>query len=567
MITAMGPYSFGPFSLDPVRCVLSRGKDVLPVGPKAVALLLALVERAGEPVTKDELLERVWSDSFVEEANLSVQVSTLRKAIGVQPDGRPWIETLSRRGYRFIGDVTRSAAQTPRSLAVLPFTSVNPQPDEDYLGTGLADALITRLSAIGGIVVRPTTAILPYAKGDRPARQAVRELGVGCALEGRFQREGQRIRLTAQLVGGEGGVLWAGTFEEPFTNLLDLQDRLAERLAGALSLRWGSEEEDWAQRRRPSNEAAHHAYLRGRYFWNKQTDPWLERARDAFQEAIAADPSHAPSHAGLADAYTMMGIYGRLRPDDLRARAGQAAQRGIEIQPDLPEGHLALAFARLFGDWDWDGAEQHLRRAVDLAPRVSAHRQWFGLFLGLRGKTVRAMAELVRARSFDPLSLTAHTALSVLHYLTGRSADAMAEPDGALDLEPDFAFGHWARALAYFQQGEFSKAIAAQQRVVDLAGRGPLMVSLLAQFNAAAGLHDEARRLMATLAPAADVYVSPYRVASVELLLGDRDAAFAQLDRGCAERDPLMVLARVDPTLAPLRNDKRYARVLRCVGG
>jgi DNA-binding winged helix-turn-helix (wHTH) protein/tetratricopeptide (TPR) repeat protein len=560
---------FGPFALDAAKRALWRGEELLAVGPKAVDVLACLVERAGELVTKDELMARVWPDTFVEEANLSVQISALRKALGDQENGQPFIETLPRRGYRFLGTVDRAGAPAPpRSLAVLPFQALEARPEEEYLGVGLADAIISRLATLGQILVRPTSAVTKYAKRDRDAARVARDLGVDVVLDGRIQRDGERVRVTVQLVrAADGTIAWAETFDETFTHLFRVQDALAAQLARALALRVGAAEEARLTEGATQNSEAYQAHLRGRYFWNKLTPPWLLKAREAFARAVALDPTYARAHSGLADSDVVLAIYGELPPGEALTRARAAAERALELDETLAEAHISLAYVHVFADWSAGEAERHLKRAVALNPRSAGARQWRAIFLALTGRLIEAMADILTAQELDPLSLTVHTNLGLQHYLGGQTEEELEQHQKTLDLEPDFAIGHWACGLAYAQRGDYRQAIAAQERAVELTGGSPLMKTALARYLALGGQVPRARALLDELTALAKTrYISPYRLATILSALGQGDAAFEALERALADRDLWLVWLAVDPMINDLRQDPRFPDLVRRVG-
>jgi TolB-like protein len=339
-------FEFGPFRLDAAKRVLWRAGRIVPLPPKTLDVLVALVEQEGDVVTKDELMRRVWPDTFVEEANLSVNVSALRKALGQRPGGGPYIETVSRRGYRFTALDGRGGADLP-TLAVLPFIALRGGKDDLYLGAGLADALITRLGGTGRVVVRPMSAVLKHA--ERDPREAGLDLRVDAVLEGKIQRRGPRIRVTVQLVPISGATRsWAETFDEDVTNVFAVQDRIAEQVAGALDLRLGAPERERLTRRHTEDALAYQSYVKGRYFWARFTGEWLEKAIGFFREAVEKDPGFSLPHAGLADAYLILGFSGLVSPKEAWPLAGAEARRALAIDETLADAHVSLAYVHLF---------------------------------------------------------------------------------------------------------------------------------------------------------------------------------------------------------------------------
>jgi DNA-binding winged helix-turn-helix (wHTH) protein/tetratricopeptide (TPR) repeat protein len=558
-----GVVEFGPFRLDGSRLLLWRREELVAVTPKALELLAVLVEQQGQVVAKSELLERVWPDTFVEEANLSVNVSALRKALGSQEDGRPYIETVSRRGYRFVGKA-QAVASAIRVLAVLPFLPLEPGHGDETLGVGMADALITRLGRVGQVVVRPTAAVLKYAAAPPDLREIGRELKVDAVLSGRIQKAGDRIRVTVQLVEtAEGSTAWADGVDAKAAEIFDLEDAIAERLAAALTLRLSAGDRARLTRQGTRNADAYRAYLRGRYLWNKLTGLWLERAREAFEEAIGRDPDFALAHAGLADALTLLVFYGLAPGKEVWPRARAAAERALALDPELAEAHVSLAYARLFGEWGWREADAGLRRAVELSPASAVVRQWRALYLGMVGDFPGALAEIQRALELDPLSLTIGTNAGFQAYLAGQLEGEVEQHLRLLELEPDYALGHWGLGLAYEQKGMYEEAVAAARRAVSLSGGSDLIKANLGRACALAGRTQEARELLGELEARG---VSPYRLATVRLALGEKESALSDLERACRERDHWMVWLKVDPMLESLRSEEVFDDLVDRVG-
>jgi DNA-binding winged helix-turn-helix (wHTH) protein/tetratricopeptide (TPR) repeat protein len=556
--------SFGPFRLDAARRVLWREGEVVPLTPKAVDVLAALLQRPGQVVTKDELMRQVWPETFVEEANLTVHVSALRKELRRTAGGKADIETLPRRGYRFVGEEPRTAPTALRSLAVLPFTSLEAAAD-DPLPVGMADALITRLGRSGQVLVRPTSAVLRYAGAKSDAVASGKELGVDAVLEGTLQRAGGRVRASARLLSvAEGTTLWADTFEEATDDLFRLQDALAARLAQALAVELGSTRGRGGPRVHPE---AYRDHLRGRYFWNKLTGPWLRKARAAFQAAVDRDPAFAPAWSGLADTDMMLALFGLRPAEEALGQARQAAARAVELDADLAEAHVSLGYARLLRDWDWTGAGSELRRALELSPASAEAHQWHGLFLAMSGRFPEAMGEIERAQELDPLSLTVNTNAGFQLYLRQQLQPEVAPHQRTLELDPDYAAAHWALALAHAQQGRYDEAIAEHQRALELFGGGLLMKALLARTYALAGRRAEAEGVLRELERAPAQEVSPYHLALVHAALGDHERAFASLEEAARRRDHWLVWLQVDPPLEPLRSDPRFDALVRRVSG
>jgi DNA-binding winged helix-turn-helix (wHTH) protein/tetratricopeptide (TPR) repeat protein len=556
-------FEFGPYRLDARRRLVWRQEVLLEVPPRAVELLAALVGEAGEVVPKEELLRRVWPDTFVEEANLSVNVSILRKALGDQPDGRPWIQTVPRRGYRFVGPV-HAQAEAPRSLAVLPFSSLGPEEDH-ALALGMADALITRLAATGRVAVRPTGAVRRFAAAEVDPVEAGRQLGVDAVLDGRLQRSGTRLRLTLQLVPTRGGApLWAERFDEEITHVFDVEDRVAERVAVALVAELSAEERQRLGRRPTASLEAYQAYCRGRFFWGRFSRPWIEKAMQCFHEATTHDPRYALPHAGLADAFLIAGFAAALPAREAWALAEASSRQALALDDGLPEPHVSAGFLRLLQDWDWEGAERELRRAADLAPASPAPHHWLGFLLDLRGRREEAALSLRRAEELDPLSMVVSALVGLHHALGGDHEAELAHARRTLELDPHQFLGHWAVGGALQNLGRHEEAVAEHLMARDLAEGTGFMEPVLARSLALAGRADEARARLAA-GEASDV--SPYQAATVHLALGETERAFELLAAAADRRDPWIVLLPVDPMMKPLRGHPGYAALVRRVRG
>jgi len=556
---------FGPFRLDAAKRVLWREGRIVPLPPKALDLLVALAEQRGDVVTKDELMKRVWPDTFVEEANLSVNVSALRKALGEQANGRPYIETVSRRGYRF------AALETPTdglpTLAVLPFIALSRGKDDAYLGAGLADALITRLGGTGKVVVRPTSAVLKYA--GRDPRRAGRELQVDAVLEGKVQRSGSRLRVTVQLVALRGGApSWTETFDEDVTNVFEVQDRIAEQVARALDLRLGAPERERLTRRHTDDAEAYQAYLKGRYFWSRFTGEWLERSFGFFREAVEKDPGFSLPHAGLADAYLILGFSGLVSPREAWPLAGEEARRALAIDDSVSDAHVSLAYVLLFQDWDWRRAGAELDRAVALSPSSPAPRQWRGLYLDMLGRFDEAASEIARAQELEPLSLVGALLTAFQSDLRRDPTRELQDCRKAVDLDPSHFVGRWALGLAFQHQGRHLEAVAEHRKALKLSGGSILMKPVLARSLALAGRPAEARKILKELERAnRETRAGSYAIATVRLALGDPEGALAALEAATEERDPWVVWLKVDPMLEGLRGQRRFDSLLRRVFG
>ena len=591
-------YEFGPFRLDPERPCLLRGDEQIPLTPKALELLLILVRNSGRLVEKEELLKAVWPDTFVEEGNLSVTVFMLRRALGESADERRYIETVPRRGYRFVEGVrevggeaaglvvrrrTRSqvvieeeetedeaapppARKGPPTLAVLPLKPLRPEAADEYLGLGMADALITKLGNIKRIIVRPTSTTLKHALAEQDPQAVGERLGVDTVLDGRIQREGDRIRVTVQLVNvGDGATLWAEKFDTQFTNIFGLQDSVSEEVARALMHKLTGEEQRLLAKHFTDDTAAYQLYLRGRYHWNQWTEEGMKKAIESFGRAIEADPGFALAHAGLADCYAF-GIL-PLPPQEAAPKAKEAALRALELDAMLAEAHTSLAYVKHSYDWDWAGAEMEFRRAIELNPNYAHAYHMYSHCLVTMNRLDDSLAASRRACQLDPLDVEMSAHL-IFHYNAARQfALAIEQGRKTVEMDPNFHEARLFLGRALVHRGMYAEAIAELERAVELSGRRTFTLAGLGYACAVAGQRERAEKIAAELeARFEQSYVPAYYIAQVHAGLGDRERAFSWLERAYADRDSLLVNAGVDPHLDSLRSDSRFVDLSRRIG-
>jgi DNA-binding winged helix-turn-helix (wHTH) protein/TolB-like protein/Tfp pilus assembly protein PilF len=602
-------YAFGPFVLDTRERRLLRDGVAVPLTLKAFDLLLVLVENQGHLVPKDELMRRVWPDAAVEENNLTVTISALRKALDEGPTDRQYIETVPRRGYRFVADFralppsqpaleTAPGSRTPRtralvalgalvlaglaasvvvwkrstpgavpvrSIAVLPFRSLTN--DGEYLGLGMADALITRLGATRQLPVRSTGAVQRYAVAGVDPLVAGRELQVDAVLEGSIQTAGDRLRTTVRVLHvSDGSTLWSGTFDERLTDIFAVQDQVSQRVAEALALQLTEAQKGLLTRRDTSNSEAYQLYLRGRFFWNKRSREGFERGASYFRQAVEKDPAYALAYSGLADSHIGTAFYHYAAPHKVMPLARTAALKALEIDPSLAEAHTSLAHLKANYEWDWGESERLSRRAIALEPGYATGHQWFGIHcLAPRGRLEEAIAETRSARQLEPLSAVFNAFVGATLFFARRYDEAVEEFRKTIEIHPDFGVAHWYLGRAYLQKGRHREALAELREAVTLSGGSPLMKGTLGVGHALAGDHAAATGTLSELETLrADSYASALDIAAIHAALGDREQAFRWLGQAEAERSFHLIYLKVWPELDPLRADPRFkALVLR----
>jgi TolB-like protein/Flp pilus assembly protein TadD len=461
---------------------------------------------------------------------------------------------------------SQPAQPTPASvktIAVLPFKPLGQSEDDQLLGLGMADALITRLGNVGPVVVRPTSAVRKYTSLDQDPAAVGRELKVESVLEGSVQRAGDRVRVTVQLVGVQGGApLWSGKFDEQFTDIFAVQDAISEHVAEALTLQLTGEERGRLNKRYTENTEAYVLYLKGRYYWNKRTREGTTKSLEFYDRAISLDPNFALAYAGLADSY--YGLSDQyLPPQEVMPKARAAAQKALEIDNDLAEAHVSLGVVLMYYDWDWAGAEKEFTQAVRLNPRYALAHHHYKSFLMRMGRQEEAAREAALAHELDPTSLVIAANLGLPYYY-GRDYDkALDYFRAASDMDPNFYFAHLFQGWAYEQKGQFAEAVQEFETCRRLDD-SPIIIGSLAHAYAVSGRRAEARALLSELQRTeSGRFVDPYYLAVVYAGLGEREQAFEQLDRAYRARDETLTWLKIDPRLDPLRADPRFADLLQ----
>jgi len=455
-----------------------------------------------------------------------------------------------------------------KSIAVLPFKPLVEQSRDEALELGMADTLIARLSNIREISVRPVSAVRKYAGLEQDALAAGREQKVDAVLEGNLQRSGENLRVTVRLIQvHDESALWAGQFDEKFTNIFAVQDSISERVAGMLSLTLTGQEKERLKKQHTENTEAYELYLKGRYHVNRLTDDGFLKGLEYFQQAIGKDPNFALAHAGLAGSYNALGGFNVRPPKEVYPKARSAALTALNLDPLLTQAHTELATVNLTFDWDWAGAEREFKRAIELNPSDSDAHYYYSYYSAFLGQFDNAIAEMRKAQELDPVSLVKLAGLAQVLLIARRYDEGLEQCRKALEMDPDLGFAHWLLGLAYMYKGSYEPAILALQKSIPLSGDSPDEAASLAQAYALSGRRTEARKILEVWKEQAkSKYVSPGTIAVLCFLLGDKDQAFVLLEKAYAERDNMVVLLKVEPMFDPLRSDPRFTNLLRRVG-
>ena len=625
-------YEFEGIRLDPVRRVVSTAAGPLRLNSKAFETLLLLVRNRRRVMSKDELLQALWPDTFVEEVNLAQNISALRKVLGEAPGENRFIATIPGKGYQFVCNVrqidqapvepapssstepaspdpaalapqlalarasagsrlrvflwagaglaaavailaaawiyrSRTAASPPmRSLAVLPFQPLAGSSDEDHLGLGMADAVITKLSGVRQLQVRPTDVAIRYADPQTDASKAARAMGVDSVLTGRIQRSGDRVRVTVQLVqAADGRTLWAQTFDDNAGSVFTVEDSISEKVVQALAVRLAAEDRLRLQRHYTENTEAYRDYLQGRYEEFTFTPDGMHKAIEHFNRAIASDPGYALAYAGLADAYTTSSDW-LLAPREALPKAEAAARKAIAFDDNLAEAHGALAHV-LLHEWRLPESDREFQIALALNPGYVSTYFAYGEYLASTGRFDDAIATLRKALTIDPLSPEINSFFSWDYYLKHDADNCLLSANNAIQMFPDYWLPHMGAGGCYYMKAQYDDAIRELTRALALNPLSTYSQANLAMSLAKAGRIADARKALAGLqAMRSQTYVSPVYEALVYHVLGDDEQEFRLLQKGYEDQAEWLLWLRFDPMFDGQRQDPRFQALVREVG-
>jgi TolB-like protein/DNA-binding winged helix-turn-helix (wHTH) protein/Tfp pilus assembly protein PilF len=597
---------FDSFELDRRAGELRKDGVKVRLQEKPMRILEALLENPGQPVTREELRGRLWAaDTFVDFDNgLNTAVNKLRAALGDSAEDPTYVETLGRRGYRFVapvdevhvdrrrwwrtallaglvvlvaGVISRQTLWSPDGsrrasvrLAVLPFENLTADPEQEFFCDGLTEEMIAKLCGLKPqrLSVVPRGSVMRYKRRAKPLEVIGRELDIDYVAQGSVRRDHDRVRISMQLTDlSRRAVIWARSYDRDLRNVLALQDDVARAVAreveGAFALGAGRR----ADATTPANFEAYEAYLRGRYFWNQRSPEGLRKAIEHFQKAVELDPRYAAAHAGIAQAYGPLGYLGYAPPGEALAGMRTAVARALAIDDDLADAHTARALLLAFHEWRFADAEPAFRRALALNPVDATVHSWYAQYLIAIGRPDEALAESRRAAELDPLSLWIHTSWSIRLYWTRRYDEAIAQCRKTLELDPTYLGARRYLALAYAQKGAFEQAISELEQTASGSSQTPLTLADLGYVYGRAGRSADAHRIIAELTNrSAREYVPPYALALVHAGLGDNEHAVEWLERAYEERSPRLVFLNVEPMLDGLRSEARFERLVQLVG-
>ena len=474
----------------------------------------------------------------------------------------------SGSGRRSPSASRRRSRAAINSLAVMPMVNAGGDPSAEYLSDGITESIINNLSQLPKLRVMARSTVFRYKGREVDPQEVGRELGVRAVLTGRVLQLDDNLVIRTELVHvADGTQLWGEHYNRKLGDIFAVQEEISKQISEKLEMRLSGEEEKRLTKRHTENAKAYQLYLKGRYHWNKRDKQGAEKGIEFFQRAIEVDPNYALAYAGLADSYIILGFHALVPPGEAIPKARQAAKRALEIDDTLAEAHISLAYVTSVYEWDWSGAEQGYRHALELNPNYATAHHWYGEYLALLGRSEEAAAELERAHELDPLSLMINMALGWIYYLGRRYEDAIERYFRTLELDPNFAHARFGLGLAYVQRSMFDEAIAEFQKVVAILGRDSGALSALGYTYAVAGRKAEAQKLLDELTEQSQRrYIAPYRLALVCTGLGETDQAFAWLQKGCEEHDLGLAFLNVEAMADTLRSDPRFEKLLRRIG-
>jgi len=462
-----------------------------------------------------------------------------------------------------------SAAKLP-SIAVLPFTNMSADPENEYFSDGLAEDLINALTHLKQLRVVSRTSSFAFRGKETDIREIGRKLSVDTVLEGSVRKAGKRLRITAQLINVKDGYhLWSERFDREMEDIFAIQDEISQAIVDALKITLVDAREASKVKRPTESIEAYNLALRGRYFWSKRTERGLQKAIECYEQAVALDLGYAPAHVGLADCYCLLAAYHIKSPGESMPQARAAATTAMKLDPKLAEAWEAKAHVRLLDDWNWQEAEREYRKAVELNTSYATAHQRLALLLCLSGSFDEAREQIARARKHEPLSLIISADVALVSYIARDFEHALEQCLATLDTDPNFGVAHFIHGLTLEQLGRYEDAITAFDRAKNNTGGIAVTMGALGHAHARSGNADEARFLLEEAREMAERrFVSPYSLATIHLGLGETDAALDCLERAVSEKSVWLIHLhmKVDPRLDLLRAHPRYGNLLKKAG-
>jgi len=582
-------YNFGTFQIDVDRRLLRRDGEPVALAPKVFDMLLVLVEHGGQVLEKDRLMQMLWPDSEVEEANLPQNISALRKALGESPNERKYIVTIPGRGYRFAADINEVGRDESEliveryskatlviqeyekqqerftSIAVLPFVNMSADAENDYFCDGLAEELINALTKIERLRVVSRTSAFSFKGKDADVREIGRQLNVSAVIEGSVRKSSNRLRITVQLINVANGYhLWSERYDRQLKDIFDIQDEISLAIVDALKVKLLGAEKAAVLKRHTENTEAHELYLKGRYFWFSLNPEGWEKSRQCFEQAIEKDPAFALAYSGLSDALIAWGVF--TPPNEAFPKAKEAALQALKLDSSLAEAWSSRAAVKYFYERDWAGAESDCRQSIALNPRYVLVHDLYALCLLTQGRFEEGIREASRTCELDPRSGYFSATLGCGFYFARRYDEAEAQFLKGTEIDPEQIWSHIWLLDYYEQMRSYSKALHHRQKLLTLFGHHELAIEIGQVFQQSSyqkvlrkcldELHQQSKRS----------YVSPLDFATIHVRLGEPEKAMDWLDKAYEEWTWRLNFLKVSPTWESLHSNPRYNDLLRRMG-
>jgi TolB-like protein/Tfp pilus assembly protein PilF len=566
---------FGVFEADLRAGELRRNGSKVKLQEQPFQILAMLLERPGEIVTREELRARLWSaDTFVDfDHGLNSAIRRLRDALGDSAENPSFVETLGRRGYRFIAPVAsrvlRERQHEPiESVAVLPFANRSADPNTDYLSDGITESLINNLSQISTLRVTARSTVFRYKGKDADPRKVGSDLHVRAVVSGRLLKRGSSLIIQAELMDvATGSQLWGGQYNRQAENVFLLQDDLSREISEKLRLRLTGDEKRRLTKRYTEDAEAYRLYLKGRYHWNKRNPEGLQKAVDYFQQALNRDPVYPLAYAGLADTYAYLSFFHVVPPRQAMPKAKAAAVKALEIDDHLAEAHVSLGYVSFTYDGDWSAAGKHFEQALALNPIYSGAHTFYAFYLNSLGRSEEALAVAKRALDLDPASPAVSHSLAVQLYLARRFDEAIEQAHNTLEMDANFAISYQLLGEVHVSKGLYREGLLALEKFSALSRTSAISRALVGYSHARLGERSAALRIIEELTSASKhSFIPAFLYALVYAGLEDKDQAFGWLEKAYEERFNRLAYLKQDALWDPLRSDPRFIDMLRRLG-
>jgi len=567
-------FRFREFELDISAYELRRGGQPVHLERHPMDLLILLVERRRQLVSRADIAKRLWDSSvFVDvEMGVNTAIRKLRQALRDSRESPAFVETISGKGYRFIAPVDavlpERHQETIESVAVLPFTNDSADPDAEYLSDGITETLINNLSQIWNLRVVARSTVFRYKGKQADPQKAGSELHVRAVVSGRLLQHGSTLIVRAELMDvATGAQLWGGQYNRQAEDVFLLQGDLSREISEKLQLQLTGDQKQRLTKRYTEDAEAYRLYLKGRYHWNKRSADGFQKAAEYFRQALDKDPAYSLAYAGLADSYAYLPFFHVVPPREAMPKAKTAAAKAVEIDDHLAEPHVSLGYVSFTYDGDWSAAGKHFEQALDLNPAYTGAHTFYAFYLSSLGRSEEALAVAKRAVDRDPASPAVSHSLAVQLYLARQFDQAIEQAHNTLEMDARFAISYQLLGEVYLSKGMYREALLALEQFSALSRSNATSRALLAYSHARLGEHSAALRIIEELTAASKHSLVPALLfALIYAALDDQDQAFSWHEKAYEERHYRLAYLKVDALWDALRSDSRFANLLRRVG-